>query len=322
MKTLSVVVPCYNEESGLPELHRRLSRVCRSYFKEYQIIYINDGSRDATWEVMGSLAQGDPHVEALNLSRNFGHQVALTAGLERATGGVILIIDGDLQDPPELLGEMLLTMREGYDVVYGKRRRRTGESWFKKITAYLFYRLMNYCADIEIPTDTGDFRLISRQALDAFLQLPERSRFIRGMVCWVGFRQAPVFYERHRRYAGKSGYSVAKMLRFAADAITGFSIRPLRLALFVGLGFLLLAGLGAVLSLFGWQESHLLAACAGVAAVVLLAAAVQLFILGIIGEYIGRIFIESKQRPLYVIKDVIRAHAGGDEVEKSLLASI
>ena len=234
---LSIVVPCYNEEACLRELHVRLTRAAEAAVGDgYEIVLINDGSRDRTWEIMRELAAGDPRLVAINLSRNHGHQLALTAGLDLCVGQRILIIDADLQDPPELLAEMMAEMdRQQADVVYAVRRARAGETAFKKGTAKLFYRTLSRLADIDIPRDTGDFRLMSRRALDALLSLQEQARFIRGMVAWIGFKQVPFLYDRAERYAGETGYPLGKMIRFALDAVTGFSTAPLRFASHVGL---------------------------------------------------------------------------------------
>ena len=309
---LSIVVPCYNEEACLIELHGRLTAAARGVAgNDYEIVLINDGSRDASWAMMQTLSVADPRLVAINLSRNHGHQLALTAGLDLCSGERILIIDADLQDPPELLPEMMAEMdRQKADVVYAVRRARAGETAFKRGTAKLFYRALSKLAEIEIPLDTGDFRLMSRRALDALLSLPEQARFIRGMVAWVGFRQVPIAYDRAERHAGTSKYPLSKMVRFALDAVTGFSTAPLRFASHIGLwlvaaSILLLAYIGiAFLSgrtIQGWTSLMF---------VVVVLGAVQMFVLGMIGEYLGRLFIETKRRPLYIVSD-IAGHAGG-----------
>ena len=227
---LSVVAPCYNEEAVLQAFHERLEPVCRSLGCSYEIVLINDGSRDATWARMSDLASRDPHVVAVDLRRNHGHQLALTAGLSVCRGERILVIDADLQDPPELLPDMMRLLDQGADVVYGQRRKRAGETWFKKATANLFYRVIERLADVPIPRDTGDFRLMTRATLDLFLQMPERGRFIRGMISWLGGHQVPLVYDRDARAAGETKYPLRKMLKFATDAITSFSVVPLRFA--------------------------------------------------------------------------------------------
>jgi len=247
MTRLSIVVPCFNEEACIPELHRRLTgTAAKAVGDDYEIVLVNDGSRDGSWQAMQRLAATDPHVVGVNLSRNHGHQLALTAGLDLCRGGTILIIDADLQDPPELLPAMLDAMRnQEADVVYGVRRSRSGETAFKRATAHGFYRLLSRATEIDIPLDTGDFRLMSRRALDALLAMPEQSRFIRGMVAWIGFKQVPFAYDREERFAGTTKYPLSKMLRFAFDALTGFSSAPLKLASHAGL----LLSLGSLLLL-------------------------------------------------------------------------
>ncbi len=306
LPALSIVVPCYNEAACLDILHTRVSGAARAAVgDDYEIVFVNDGSRDDSWPVMQRLAASDPHLVAINLSRNHGHQLALTAGLDLCCGAQIMIIDADLQDPPELLADMRATMAaEQADVVYAVRRKREGETLFKKLTAALFYRVLDRVTDTPIPLDTGDFRLMSRRALDAFLSLPEQARFIRGMVAWIGFRQVPFLYDRAERHAGETKYPLAKMIRFALDAMTGFSTAPLRFASHFGLALT-----GASLLLFvyiaigfftgsavqGWTSTML---------VVVLLGAVQMFVLGMIGEYLGRLYVESKRRPLYLVADV------------------
>src|SRR3954464_6244323 len=233
---LSIVVPCYNEEGCLTELHRRLTAAAQAAAGDaYEIVLINDGSKDRTWSIMQELAETDPHLVAINLSRNHGHQLALTAGLDLCRGEKILIIDADLQDPPELLSGMIDAMRKNEaDVVFGVRRSRAGETAFKRATAHGFYRLLSRATEVDIPLDAGDFRLMSRRALDALLAMPEQARFIRGMVAWIGFRQVPLPYDRQERFAGDTKYPLRKMMRFALDALTGFSSAPLKLASFAG----------------------------------------------------------------------------------------
>ena len=307
MTTLSIVIPCYNEADCLDELYRRVATVAQATAgDDHEIVLINDGSKDGTWAMMQRLAAADPHLVAINLSRNHGHQLALTAGLDLARGNHILILDADLQDPPELLPEMLATMKaEVADVVYAVRRARAGEGFAKKASAALFYRLLARLTDTDIPLDTGDFRLMSRRALDAFLSLPEQARFIRGMVAWIGFRQVPFPYDRAERHAGETHYPLAKMLRLAFDAITGFSTAPLRFASHAGLALtgasvLLMAYIG-----FGWLRGTTVAGWTSLMLVVVGLGAVQMFVLGMIGEYLGRLYIEAKKRPLYIVADVI-----------------
>ena len=303
---LSVVIPCYNEEGCLEALHTRVSAAAQAAVgDDHEIVLINDGSRDGSWAVMQRLAAQDPRLVAINLSRNHGHQLALTAGLDLCAGEQILIIDADLQDPPELLTDMRAAMAAAdADVVYAVRRKREGETFFKKLTAAAFYRVLDRVTDTPIPLDTGDFRLMSRRACDAFLSLPEQARFIRGMVAWVGFRQVPFLYDRAERHAGDTKYPLSKMVRFAFDAVTGFSTAPLRFASHLGLlltGATLLVLVYVVVGFFmgttvqGWTSTML---------VVLFLGAMQMFVLGMIGEYLGRLYVESKRRPLYVVADV------------------
>ena len=303
---LSIVVPCYNEEACLTELHARLTRAAASVAPgDYEIVLVNDGSRDRTWEMMRALAESDRHVVAINLSRNHGHQLALTAGLDLCSGERILIIDADLQDPPELLPQMIEQMeRDRADVVYAVRRARAGETAFKRGTAKIFYRLLSRLAEIDIPLDTGDFRLMSRRALDALLSLPEQARFIRGMVAWIGFRQVPIAYDRAERHAGETKYPLSRMMRLALDAVTGFSTAPLRFASHFGLwlvaaSVLLIAYIGSAFflgyAIQGWTSLML---------VVVVLGAVQMFVLGMIGEYLGRLYLEAKRRPLYIVSEI------------------
>jgi glycosyltransferase involved in cell wall biosynthesis len=303
---LSVVVPCYNEAACLDLLHARISGAAQSAVGEdYEIVLINDGSRDDSWSVMQRLAAADPRLVAINLSRNHGHQLALTAGLDLCAGEQILIIDADLQDPPELLPQMRAAMAEQQaDVVYAVRRQRAGETVFKKATAAAFYRLLTKMTDTPIPVDTGDFRLMSRRALDAFLSLPEQARFIRGMVAWIGFRQVPFAYDRAERHAGETNYPLAKMMRLAFDAVTGFSTAPLRFASHAGLA---LTGVSLLLFVYiaiGWLSGSAVQGWTSTMLVTVFLGAVQMFVLGMIGEYLGRLYVESKRRPLYIVADI------------------
>ena len=298
MTALSIVVPCFNEEACLPELHQRLGAAARSVAADdYELVLVNDGSRDGTWDMMERLAGEDPHVVAVNLSRNHGHQLALTAGLDLCRGQAILIIDADLQDPPELLPSMLAAMREQEaDVVYGVRKSRAGETAFKRATAHGFYRLLSRATEVDIP-------------LDALLAMPEQARFIRGMVAWIGFRQVPFAYDRAERFAGATKYPFKKMLRFAFDALTGFSSAPLKLASHAGL----LLSAGSVLLIlyiaYAWISGQNIQGWTSLMLVVVVLGAVQMFVLALMGEYIGRLYNEAKRRPLYIIQEV----AGGRE---------
>jgi dolichol-phosphate mannosyltransferase len=313
MTALSIVVPCYNEQECLTALYERLTAVARATTdKDYELVLVNDGSKDRTWPMMQDLCAKDPHLVAINLSRNHGHQLALTAGLDLCRGQKVLIIDADLQDPPELLPEMLATMeREQADVVYGLRQSRAGETHFKRATAAGFYRLLARATDVDIPVDTGDFRLMSRRALNALLAMPEQARFIRGMVAWIGFKQVPIPYERDERFAGVTKYPLSKMIRFALDALTGFSSAPLKLASHLGLAL----ALGSVILIayiaMSWATGRTIQGWTSLMLVVVVLGAVQMFVLGLMGEYIGRLYSQAKQRPLYIVQDI----AGRDAVE-------
>ncbi len=299
---VSIVVPCFNEQEVLPRALGRLHQVAQQLNLNYEVLLVDDGSTDETWSIIDAASREFPAVvRGFRFARNFGHQAALTAGLQQARGEQVFVIDADLQDPPELLGAMREKMAEGYDVVYGQRRTRAGETWFKLATAKAFYRIINFLSEIDIPQDTGDFRLVSRRATDAFLSLPETNRFIRGMFAWVGFRQIGLLYDRDARQAGQTKFTLSKMMRFSLDAITSFSIRPLRLA-GVFSALLIASALGLIVWAFvvrahgdtvrGWTSLII---------TVLFIGGVQTFILGIIGEYVGRLFLEMKRRPLYII---------------------
>jgi glycosyltransferase involved in cell wall biosynthesis len=303
---LSVVVPCFNEGPGLRELYRRLTATCRE-MGDFEIILVNDGSRDDTWNVMRELADRDPRVELINLSRNHGHQLALTAGLRFARGQRILIMDADLQDPPELLPEMMDLIDNGADVVFGQRRRRQGESPFKTLTAKLFYQLLRRMTDVDIPADTGDFRLMSRRSLDVLNSMPEQSRFIRGMVSWIGLKQVPLLYDREPRFAGQTKYPLLKMVRFAIDAISGFSIVPLRIASIAGAIIGVISFIMLSYTLGTWLFGQTVVGWTSLATILLSVSSVQLLVLGIMGEYLGRLYMQSKDRPLFIIDTVYRS---------------
>ena len=301
---LSVVVPCFDEADVIEETHRRLTAVLGSHGHAYEIIYVDDGSSDRTAELLHGIQAGDAQVRVLSLSRNFGHQTAVTAGIDHAGGVAVVLIDADLQDPPELIHDMLAKWREGYEVVFGRRILRRGENTFKRATAAAFYRVINRLSEVEIPLDSGDFRLMDRRAVDALRAMPERDRFVRGMVAWVGFRQFALPYVRAERFAGTSKYPLRKMVAFAVDGIMSFSIVPLRLATGIGVLTAGLASIGIVYALAlrlltsNWVSGWTLLFIA-----VLFMGGVQLLSLGIIGEYVGRTYRESKRRPLYLIGD-------------------
>jgi glycosyltransferase involved in cell wall biosynthesis len=305
---ISVVIPCHNEAAVLPETHRRLVEVADrlSSAGSFEFIYVDDGSRDETPLVLHDLSRADSRVRGLRLSRNFGQQIATTAGLEHAAGDAVAIIDADLQDPPEVIEQMIARWQEGYHVAYGKRTERTGETAFKLWSAKVFYRLVQGISPAPIPSDTGDFRLMDRQVVNALLRMPERDRFLRGMVSWVGYRQIAVPYKREPRFAGTTGYPLWKMVGFAIDAIVSFSFAPLRLAVWTGffvIGLALLGIVYAVILRFFADPSQWVRGWASIFVAILFMGGVQLISLGIIGEYVGRIYGEVKQRPLYFVRE-------------------
>ena len=302
---ISVVVPCFNEEEVISTTHRRLVQALESLARiEFELVFVDDGSQDRTLEILRTFQATDRRIRVVAFSRNFGHQVAVTAGLEHTTGDAVVLIDADLQDPPEVIREMVLRWRRGVDVVYGVRAQRQGETAFKLWTAKAFYRAINRVAEIPIPLDTGDFRLMDRAVVDALLNMPERDRFVRGMVAWVGFRQEAVLYARTARFAGQTKYPLRRMIRFAVDGILSFSLAPLRLAIWVGFATAGLATVGLVYAVLmrlltniwvpGW--TLLFIACSSIGGI-------QLVFLGVLGEYVGRIYGEVKRRPLYVVRE-------------------
>ena len=302
---LSVVVPCYNEEAVIDETHRRLSDVVeRIEDLHFELVYVDDGSHDRTPDILARLQCADPHVRVLRLSRNFGHQTAITAGVAHASGHAVVIIDADLQDPPELIPQFVARWREGYDVVYGVRTKREGESRFKRWTAAAFYRVINRLSEVQIPIDTGDFRLIDRRVVDALLAMPESARFVRGMVAWIGFRQIAVPYQRAAREAGETKYPLVKMMHLALDAVSSFSVAPLRLATWTGFATSALAVLGILYALITRLFTNIwVTGWTALIIAVLFMGGVQLIALGIIGEYVGRVYGEAKLRPLYLVAD-------------------
>ena len=304
---ISIVVPCLNEEEVLRVTNRRLVAVLERLPQRFEILYVDDGSTDRTPEILQELQRDDGRIRVVRFSRNFGHQMAITAGLEHASGDAVAIIDADLQDPPEVLADFVAKWMEGCEVVYGVRAEREGETAFKLWTAKLFYRLIGKLSDTEIPLDTGDFRLMSRRVVDALLAMPERDRFVRGMVSWLGFSQAAVLYRRAGRAAGVTKFSLFKMMRFATDGIVSFSILPLRLATGVGFAASGIALVGILITvverLMGVEG--LVKGWASILVAILFVGGVQLICMGIIGEYIGRIYGESKRRPLYVVRERI-----------------
>jgi dolichol-phosphate mannosyltransferase len=299
---ISLVVPIWNEEKVIPELYRRVVQVMRSVDEHWELIGVNDGSQDQSLRLLLELRQADPRVKVIDFSRNFGHQIAITAGADFAEGDAVIVLDADLQDPPEVILRMIEKWRAGYEVVYAVRSQRQGETWFKLVTASLFYRLLQRVADVEIPLDAGDFRLMDRRVVLAMRQLREKHRFMRGLSSWVGFKQTPVEYERAERFAGETKYPFRKMFRLAMNAITSFSYLPLRLATYFGFGLAALSLISIVLTvILRLAGSHFFEGQATTLVSVLLLGGIQLIVLGIIGEYLGRIYDEVKGRPLYLV---------------------
>jgi glycosyltransferase involved in cell wall biosynthesis len=301
----SVVVPIHDEEGSLAELHARLAQVLDGLGGDWELILVDDGSRDSSFEKMLGLRATDPRVRLVRLSRNFGHQVALTAGLDLASGDAVIVMDGDLQHPPEVIPELVARWREGYDVVYGVMTARAGETWFKKWTAALYYRLLRRLTDVEVPPAAGDFRLIDRKAVDAFSSLRERTRYVRGMFSWIGFRQTGVAYDSPARASGRSKYTVGRMFRFAKTGIFSFSNVPLRLVLTLGFVvsalaivetvYALVGRLGGFYTVPGWTSIVIAVSFLG---------GIQLVVLGVIGEYVGLIYDEVKRRPIYLVREL------------------
>jgi polyisoprenyl-phosphate glycosyltransferase len=306
-ESLEIVIPVFNEEECLDELMRRLVSLKDSMSDvEIGFTFVNDGSVDATMSKLLDYAARFPFITVLGFSRNFGHQIAVTAGLDHADADYVAIIDADLQDPPELIEEMYRKAKMGVDIIYGKRMSRNGETWFKKLTAGMFYRFISRMCDVSIPEDTGDFRLISKRVLNAVKTMREKHRFLRGMVPWVGFTSEPLLYHRDERHAGETKYPLRKMVKFALDAIFSFSNTPIRIATYTGMfivGFGVISGI-VLLYLRFFTKYSVPGITAAILTIILLGG-VQIIMLGIIGEYIGRIFEESKNRPLYVLKDTI-----------------
>jgi dolichol-phosphate mannosyltransferase len=315
---VTVVVPLFNEEKVIGQFYRRVrSAIEKIRSHSFTLLFVNDGSTDSSLEKLQNLALTDPEVRIVDFSRNFGHQAAILAGIQHAQGEAAVIIDGDLQDPPEVIPQMIKKWEQGFEVVYGKRIRREGESAFKRFTAFFFYRLMRVLSDTDVPKDVGDFRLIDRKVIDVLKNHSERNIFIRGLISWIGFRQTFVEYERDRRYAGDTKYPLIRMLNFALDGITSFSIKPLRLSLMTGLVCILIGVALVIYTLImkyvypetvisGWTSLFI---------AVIFFGGVQLFTMGIVGEYIGKIYRETKQRPLYIVRNTYGF--GGDEEKTS-----
>jgi dolichol-phosphate mannosyltransferase len=305
-KLVSVVIPVYNEEGNIYLLKERLYKVLEETKNDFELVFVNDGSRDKTLEILENMANKDDKIKIINFSRNFGHQIAVTAGLDNCNGDCAVIIDADLQDPPELIIEMLAKWNEGYEVVFAQREKRKGESIFKIATAAIFYRILKKLTNVDIPVDTGDFRLIDRKVVDSLKNMPEKNRFIRGMVSWVGFKQIGVKFIREERHSGETKYPLKKMLKFALTGITSFSFVPLQLATYLGF---FVSGASFIVALWVFYlkffTNNTIQGWASTTIIVLFLGGIQLITLGIIGEYIGRISEEIKNRPVYIVKDKI-----------------
>ncbi len=301
----SVVAPVFNEEETLPHFYQRVIAVMEPLGEAFELVLVNDGSRDSSYRLMRELYEKDARVRVLDFSRNFGHQIAISAGLDHAHGQAVIILDSDLQDPPEVIPELIARWKEGADVVYAQRAKRRGETRFKLWTASLFYRLMRRVTSVDIPRDTGDFRLLDRQVVDTLIAMHEHHRFMRGLSAWVGFRQVAVPYERHERFAGTTKYPLLKMIRFSLDAITSFSHAPLELA--TSFGFLLagISLIGIIVAIILRLFTGAIVGQASTLILVLFLGGIQLIFLGIIGEYLGRIYDEVRARPLYIVREVL-----------------
>ncbi|MDA2302621.1 glycosyltransferase family 2 protein [Bacillus cereus group sp. MYBK95-2] len=305
-KLISIIVPMYFEEEVAQECYNCLKSVMLQNNINYEFIFVNDGSTDRTMEILKGISAEDSRAKIINFARNFGHQIAVTAGIDVAKGDAIVIIDADLQDPPEVIPELIAKWEEGYEVVYAKRKRRDGETWFKLVTAKYFYRFLNFMSDINIPKDTGDFRLIDCKVANVFKQMTERNRFVRGMMSWIGFRQTYIEYARNERFAGETKYPLKKMIKFASDGIIAFSTKPLRMVMTLGLISVLISIVVLIYSVIvkiigqdiqtGW---------ASLMVAITFFSGVQLLGLGIVGQYIARIYDESKNRPIYVVKETV-----------------
>lgn len=301
---ISVIIPVFNEEKNIPVLYERLVNAVTSISNNYEFIFVNDGSKDQSLAVIKSLAANNSQIKYIDFSKNFGHQPAVFAGLEYATGNSIVIIDADLQDPPELINDLYAKIQQGYDVVYAQREHRVGESWHKLLTAKLFYRFINNLSEVPIPLDTGDFRIITKKIRDILIAMPEHNKFLRGQIAWTGFNQTCVKYKREERYEGKTNYSYAKMVSFAFDGITSFSNMPLRLATYMGFLVSFISFIVILYTLYQkYANNNTVQGWSSLMVSILFIGGVQLICLGIIGEYLGRIMDNVKNRPLYIIRD-------------------
>jgi polyisoprenyl-phosphate glycosyltransferase len=303
---ISIVIPMYYEEEVAIECYDRLKSVMEDNNIRYEFIFVNDGSKDKTLDILTGIANLDSQAKIVNFARNFGHQTAVTAGVDFAAGDAIVIIDADLQDPPEVIPTLISKWKEGYEIVYAKRKKRSGETKFKLLTAKYFYKFLNYMSDIDIPKDTGDFRIIDRKVADVFKSMTERNRFVRGMFSWVGFNQTFIEYERDERFAGETKYPLKKMIKFASDGIIAFSTKPLKLVMTLGFFSVLVSFLVLVyaisIKLFGREVET---GWASIMVAITFFSGVQLLGMGIVGEYIARIYDESKNRPIYIVKDTV-----------------
>lgn len=303
-KLISIVVPMYYEEKVADECYKRLKKVMDDNEINYEFIFVNDGSKDKTFEILNKIAEEDKNTKIISFSRNFGHQIAVTAGVDKSKGDAVVVIDADLQDPPELIPKMIDLWNDGYKVVYAKRKKRKGESFFKLLTAGMFYRILDKMTDIDIPLDTGDFRLMDRDVVNVLKTMNERNRFVRGMVSWVGFKQTPIEYERDERFAGETKYPLKKMIKFASDGIISFSAKPLRIMGSLGMfcvSISLIIFLYALIRKLA-NDVNVVSGWASIMTAVTFLGGVQLLSISVLGEYIGRIYDESKGRPLYVIE--------------------
>lgn len=304
MKKISIVVPMYNEQEVAKEFYNRTTSVLTKLIEyDYEIIVVNDGSRDKTLEILLSLVREDEHVKVINFSRNFGHQAAITAGIENATGDAIITIDADLQDPPEIIVDMIREYEKGYDIVYAKRKSRKKDTFFKRETAKLYYKILNKLSDIKIPENVGDFRLISKRVQEVFIKLPEKDRYVRGMFAWMGFNQTMVEFDRASRYAGKTKYPLSKMIKLALSGIVGFSTKPLRIIFKLGLATTFISFIlmiyAIVMKILGSVENG----WSSIMVAITFIGGIQLLSLGIVAEYIAKIYGEVKERPVYIIMD-------------------
>ena len=305
---LSVITPCYNEELVVEETYRRLTEVMSRTGMDYELVFVNDGSRDNTYALLLQLAQKDKAVKVIHFSRNFGHQCAVTAGINHCNGDLAVIIDADLQDPPEVILDMLeIQKKEEADVVYGVRKKREGESWFKLFTAKCFYRVLNKLSDVQFPVDTGDFRLINRRIIDEFNRLHEKNKYIRGLISWMGYKQVPCYYERKERFAGETKYPLKKMLKFASTGLLSFSKKPLKLAVWLGMLSVLVALVYAIVILIMkiLHPESFVTGWTSIIFMIIFFGGVQLLTIGLLGEYIGSLFDEAKDRPEYIISEKV-----------------